>query len=1003
MLQAQQPYAWRLTDEMGLPSNEVYDVMQDSKGYIWIGTDRGLARYDGNEIKTYKHPDSKGLGVTYLQEDDLGRIWHMNFRNQLFYIENDSIHRFEALDTIEISRLHLYATYKNDIYIYEKNKLLKFDHDQQIWTIKERYSFPQEFSSAYARKSRNFEGFYIYQNNHNIYWVDFDRNMEIKFNSTTSVFSIESIADSVLLVASQDEVELISSKRNKVSNKAINNNAFNKNSGNIVDVAVVDENQFWVLTHHGAYGYQYYAENDSVSFFYTLLEGDKVSSIEKDREGNYWVGTLDKGIFIYPNLDITLYNQENSNLSNQRVNCLEKAQNNTLFLGQGDGAVHWFNPKDNEEIDVIPSVHAGNTSAVYYDTIRQDLYFNANGLNKYTYNPIVKKFDQPKLLARGANHNLIHFGDDYFLIGTYTVCQLMDTKPVDLNTAFQENGFFDVCDDECFFDWKHLGRQDLIRRRILRNNRVNALLKDKDNDRSFYVGYGDDLYYYHGDTFDIIKGKDGEAIWAMDIEYDKDGNLWVGTQNNGLLKLVNHKVVAHYSVEDGIPSTYCRVVDLAGDLLWGGTEKGVYQLNIKTEEIHAINNLDGLPINDILDIKILGDKVYCATLKGLISLDKNIQLESIPSPLVHLNKVLVNRQTRDLAADLVLSYDENNLEFFFDGITFRSRGAQDFHYRLLGAGEDTTWNIIGGENTSARFQSLGAGDYIFQIKLQDYQGNESEIKEYRFRISLPYWRTWWFLITTYGLVGLIIYRIIMLRNANQKRKEALESSMSRLKMQALQSQMNPHFVFNALSAIQSYWLQKKTKKALLYHNKFAKLIRSIFEYSNKYVIPVHEEILFLQNYTALEQLRFEDIEVVWDIDQDYEDLNLFVPPLLIQPIIENSFKHGFLPQNNQGELYLSIEKRENYLYVIVQDNGIGRSASNEEKTNLDLLDIGTDQRNKRRSSTDVIIERLSILQEEYNIEDRHQSLMTIIDLIGDDGEAKGTKVCIKIPFVNNPE
>lgn len=153
-------------------------------------------------------------------------------------------------------------------------------------------------------------------------------------------------------------------------------------------------------------------------------------------------------------------------------------------------------------------------------------------------------------------------------------------------------------------------------------------------------------------------------------------------------------------------------------------------------------------------------------------------------------------------------------------------------------------------------------------------------------------------------VSIIIWGFIR----NKRKEERLQNQNNLLRMQALQTQMNPHFIFNVQAAIQGLWLRGSEEAALSLQNKFSKLLRKIFQYSGHLTISIEQLVEFLENYIALEKIRFKnEVQVEFEIDPSLLDGDYFVPPLLVQPIVENSFKHGLLHRENNRKLLIELK------------------------------------------------------------------------------------------------
>ena len=219
-----------------------------------------------------------------------------------------------------------------------------------------------------------------------------------------------------------------------------------------------------------------------------------------------------------------------------------------------------------------------------------------------------------------------------------------------------------------------------------------------------------------------------------------------------------------------------------------------------------------------------------------------------------------------------------------------------------------------------------------------------------------------------------------------KEKSEVEKARMRIEQRLLHSQMNPHFIFNSLNSINSFIGENNTQEAQTYLSKFARLMRLILENSRKNMVALEDEVNALRLNLELEQLRFDgrfnfEIDISKDIDTD----DIYLPPMLIQPFIENAIMHGVKGIHGEGFISLTIKVKDELLICIVEDNGIGRDESMRK---------GNKKEGHVSLGTQVTIERLEILQQEINT----KSGMEIIDLKDKNGIGIGTKVVLSIPF-----
>ncbi|NQX92405.1 MAG: histidine kinase [Flavobacteriales bacterium] len=269
-----------------------------------------------------------------------------------------------------------------------------------------------------------------------------------------------------------------------------------------------------------------------------------------------------------------------------------------------------------------------------------------------------------------------------------------------------------------------------------------------------------------------------------------------------------------------------------------------------------------------------------------------------------------------------------------------------------------------------------------EITLSDGSGLtialESATKE------IPFYEQTWFGIVALTVVGYIIYLLFRFFLDRSRKNALAEARISQLERSALQAQMNPHFIFNSLNSIQSYIANNENDKANRFLAKFARLIRSMLNHSRAQKISLNEEIDSLRLYLDLEKMRFKskfDYEIV--VDEDIDDSDIMLPPLLIQPYLENAIIHGLAQKRSQGKvtlLYLLVGK---YLVVTVTDNGIGIEKSKSQK--------GQNTSLHKSVGMTITQKRLEMLDE--GNKDKKVDIKEVKDR---HGEVLGTKVEVKI-------
>jgi len=232
------------------------------------------------------------------------------------------------------------------------------------------------------------------------------------------------------------------------------------------------------------------------------------------------------------------------------------------------------------------------------------------------------------------------------------------------------------------------------------------------------------------------------------------------------------------------------------------------------------------------------------------------------------------------------------------------------------------------------------------------------------------------------------FRLQLEQSEKERQMAELKQKGTELEMQALRAQMNPHFIFNSLNSINWYIQQNNKAKASEYLTKFSKLVRLILQNSKSSLIPLESELESLALYLDLEGMRF-DYHFLYKISvpPDMDISILKVPPLIIQPYVENAIWHGLLHQDKKGQLDIEVTEKEDQLFFKITDNGIGRNQA---------AVLGSKSATKHKSmGMQITGERIAQVHQVGTKE----SSVKIYDLLLMDGSAGGTEVIIKIPVI----
>ena len=372
-----------------------------------------------------------------------------------------------------------------------------------------------------------------------------------------------------------------------------------------------------------------------------------------------------------------------------------------------------------------------------------------------------------------------------------------------------------------------------------------------------------------------------------------------------------------------------------------------------------------------------------------VNFDKLISLHNQRVPFINRLAVYTNNITLlpDLGnGKIELNHDQNTIGVSFSAIEYLFPEKVQYAFRLSELHSD--WRYADYKSREILYSNLSPGKYTFQLKAQMLGGNwQDEPIELIIIITPPFWQTWWFrILAVLFLISIVFFfirwRIALVRKKEQQ-KTFHEKELLELEAKALRAQMNPHFIFNSLNSIKSLINKNENDIAANYLTTFSKLIRTLFQNSDKREVSLFEEIETCKLYTQLERMRFGNkIEFIFNVDQSIDLKDIKVPALILQPLIENAIWHGLVPKETGGRVVFSIKKTNGTVECIIDDDGIGRELSGQYKAQYKAT-----HQSKGIGMTQARLDLDTLLSE-------REDTIRIIDKKNSIGIAEGTKVII---------
>ena len=376
-------------------------------------------------------------------------------------------------------------------------------------------------------------------------------------------------------------------------------------------------------------------------------------------------------------------------------------------------------------------------------------------------------------------------------------------------------------------------------------------------------------------------------------------------------------------------------------------------------------------------------------LKTMVSEDSSLLAPFIASiSLISGEELASLRNSRVPLKSIVLKHDQNSIFIYYGVNDFAER--KDIHFAYSIKGYSNGWIEINKANIDqlnvVPLQDLKRGKYILHVKVKIGDENwRKQMAELEIIVLPPFWFTWWFWLLVLGTVGPAVYFLYKWRinevRKFEREKVNHERELLELEARSLRAQMNPHFIYNCLNSIKALIQSDEKPMATDYLTTFSKLIRTVFQNSDKRQISLYDEIETCKLYTKLEAMRLNSkLQYSFNIDPNLDLKSVMVPALIIQPFIENAIWHGIVPKET-GSVNVSIKGNDEAIVCTVEDDGIGRKRSKLNKPESTVLH---ESKGVHLSQARLNIEKV--------LNDKSASIETV-DLYKDD-EAVGTRVVL---------
>ncbi len=955
----------------GLISSKIFALKQAKDRKLWIGTEFGASVYDGYTFTNFQYSSSnEPIGrILCIAEDKEHGIW-LGGDKGLFYLKNNKLQKITPGKgpAMAVEALHTDAT--GNVWIGDINALYKLSaatiaklSGNEIISI---HLIPY---GAFAKRVFGLAS----DDEQNIYIASFDAVFKVHANRNSyEVFwKNPDPVQYVRSVAATSPDSIFWNCLNGLSLQKINGKLTQTASRNYITLQVFSSQQSaYALTTNGV-GFIKDSINPKVSFG---TKANNVVSAIVDEEENIWIASWE-GLQKFKKTSFRQFQIQDE--VNQEVFSFLERKNGELLFGSNRGKI--FIKKENQVAPhptIPPLFPLAEVMCLYEDTSAK-LWAGSGyqGISSF-------KQGAPKRYLAGG-----------FLKDNN--CEALYARPDGKLFACTEQGVTLVDPNSQQPMVAHYPFQKIF-------TRYPELLGCFDNAAGNYWFYGSQgLFSLKNGLLiaDEISGMPIKNLYITKIASDRNSNVWVATIGKGLLLCRNENgslvLQKQYNISTGMGSDIALsvLVDKNNNVWWGDYMSVSTLTNPgKDEQLISFSESDGLISAYYQSLKLAQQKngtIWGLTSMGIFSFDPDSIRKNSLAPVIILDQVQGSDSKRNFAntSYAKFTHDKNSFQFYFTAVSLTDPSKIRYAYRLIGL--DSSWTFT--SSRVAAFNFLQPGKYIFQLKAANNNNVWTEkLVQYNFSITPPIWQTWWFRLILAALILSLTLLLFRSRIMVIKHRATIKQKMAELEAKAIRAQMNPHFIFNSLNAIQESIVLNDYDTSYEYLSKFSKLLRLVLNNSDKNFIPLSNEIEMNRLYLELESLRFKhsfsySIVIAEAIDAD----STLFPSLLLQPFIENAVWHGLLQKDGEKVLLIHFYASNQELHCIIEDNGIGR----EKAAFIKRQKIGSQYFESK--GTMLAMQRIQLLKDTGAI----NTELLIEDLKNEAGEATGTRIHIVIPLL----
>jgi len=873
----------------GLNASHIYNIVQDSKGYMWIGTSTGLLKFDGVTFTPIELPGLKNIEVLDLKIDDDDNLWFINLFNQLCrYSQNQEFDIIELNEKITLSKIWVKGDAVGAFRNIKKGIIFNRKTLERIEQLVNNFRIPCLNDDLYLSTDSLLNLSVIDDGKIITVESEYPYSPRFFFRFGKDFYIISNLHTQIFRLVKNDDTYISKIVTGLQSDLLLNG------------VSEITDSTIHLNTNKGLQIYERDFKNlKKIEFPKANVTGSLI-----DSENNLWVTRMNSGLIFsnYSNI------QNSQFLSDFSVSNIYK-DGAKMMLGTNQG--NTFIKEKDQTIELKRDI----SEPVRFITRLKDHVLIG-------YNTFIDFFIDDKLIYTVdyilCNKNAVQFEENKIMISScngYLICMLNDDSKLNIIEKEELSRIFSIHKDD-------------IRDEIL----ISTL------DGMYSYGISDGTL-----TKNILPIVNEYNI--IDIEGSQSTTLWLATNNSGIIGLKNGEIKYHFTDSSLLNTNFINDIFIDSlDIIWASTTSGINIIDPTLNKSSFVTSKDGLNSDLVHKVYVDGNKVYAGTSKGLNIYSKRNNFSNINNPPIYLNHVLVDNKINRLKN---LNGRENTFRFNFQGINYSSLGNFSYKYRLNGLTD--LWEYVPSTINEAIYNKIPSGDYTFEAYAINEDGIESaEPVSVSFHMPKPIYYRWWVIFTSIIVAIASISWLFSRRLQQINERNELERNLQSQQLVALKAQMEPHFISNILNSIQSHSMLQDPIRVNQYITRLSKFVRNILKMSDAKVVSLKDELDVIQTYIELEQMRSDhSFEYKINVDPLINKKRFFIPPMLIQPYVENAIKHGVSSIEN-GKIWININKGiKNAIILHIEDNGLGIDHNIKLKQSSNHISVGTEKNSSR--------------------------------------------------------